>query len=254
MTSILLARSAGRNVRRLKPGGFKSHGCTGLCREGQVAVRAHQQPSTGGAATLHRMSPLCLEASLARASIVDVSMPCSITCSPMSRSRKSAPSVTRWSTERESRSSRVTFNVSPLRNNWSTRSSFGRDAFAPLAAARRGGRRRSGTGTCGRSASVPRGPPDQAERLPLAPASPDLILLSRRRAVWYMTESAWVCSAVLNCLCVERVPPVVLVLEPGVRRSCRLLPGGLTAGAAATRAAGRERRVRPGSAEWNSWL
>jgi hypothetical protein len=30
MTSTLLAKSAGRNVRRLKPGGFKSRGCTGL--------------------------------------------------------------------------------------------------------------------------------------------------------------------------------------------------------------------------------
>ena len=45
----------------------------------------------------------------------------------------SAPRITRWSTEQESRSSRVTFNVSPSRSSCMTKSSFGRDAFAPLA-------------------------------------------------------------------------------------------------------------------------
>ncbi|MFF1717965.1 hypothetical protein [Streptomyces sviceus] len=46
---------------------------------------------------------------IARPSIVDVSMPCSMT-----------------------RSRRVTLNVSPSRSNCITRSSFGRDAFTPL--------------------------------------------------------------------------------------------------------------------------
>ncbi|MGI5518265.1 aldehyde dehydrogenase family protein [Streptomyces sp. CA-106131] len=58
---------------------------------------------------------------------------CSMTCSPIPRSRSSAPSVTRCSRERESRSSRVTFSVSPSRSSCMTGSSFGRDAFAPLA-------------------------------------------------------------------------------------------------------------------------
>ena len=58
-------------------------------------------------------------------------MPCSMTCSAMLRSRRLARGVTRCSTERESRSSRMTFSLSPL-SSWSTRSSFGRDAFAPL--------------------------------------------------------------------------------------------------------------------------
>jgi hypothetical protein len=48
---------------------------------------------------------------IARPSIVEVSMPYSITCRPMPRSRSSAPRVTRCSNERESRSSRVTFTV-----------------------------------------------------------------------------------------------------------------------------------------------
>lgn len=45
---------------------------------------------------------------MARPSMVAVSMPCSMTCSPIPRSRSSEPRVTRCKTERESRSSRVT--------------------------------------------------------------------------------------------------------------------------------------------------
>jgi hypothetical protein len=46
---------------------------------------------------------------IARPSTVAVSMPCSMTCKPIPRSRSSAPRVTRWRAERESRSSRVIF-------------------------------------------------------------------------------------------------------------------------------------------------
>lgn len=51
------------------------------------------------------------------ASKVEVLMPFSMTCSPMPRSRRSAPRVTWCSSERESRSNRVTFSVSPSRSS-----------------------------------------------------------------------------------------------------------------------------------------
>nr|WP_272871452.1 hypothetical protein [Candidatus Frankia alpina] len=68
---------------------------------------------------------------MARPSAVVVSMPCSTTCRPTPRSARTAPRVTRCSRDRPSRSRRVTFTVSPSRNSFITRSSSGRDAFAP---------------------------------------------------------------------------------------------------------------------------
>ena len=98
-------------------------------------ARAAARPSR----VLATISSRCNSAStdsmpnMARPSTVVVSMPCSVTFRPMPRPRSSAPRVIRCSTERDSRSRRVMTSVSPSRNSCSTRSSSGRDAFAPEA-------------------------------------------------------------------------------------------------------------------------
>jgi len=98
-------------------------------------ARAAASPSR----VLATISSRCSSAStdnipnMARPSAVPVLIPCSTTCRPTPRSRSGAPKVTRCKTERPRRSNRVTTSTSPSRSTRRTRSSFGRDAFAPLA-------------------------------------------------------------------------------------------------------------------------
>jgi hypothetical protein len=93
---------------------------------GLVRARAEASPSLALAPSSSRWSSTSTDSipNIVRPSIV--SMPCSMMCRPMPRSRRSAPRVTRWSTDRERRSSRVTLNVSPSSRSCMTRSSFGR--------------------------------------------------------------------------------------------------------------------------------
>lgn len=63
-------------------------------------------------------------------------MPCSMTCSPTSRSRSSAPTVTRSSRDPAEPVQSGHLKVSPLRSNCMTKSNLGLEAFEPVAMSR----------------------------------------------------------------------------------------------------------------------